>query len=107
MIIIIILYIFISCHTTCVLFHWSPALIILYHAYARLDVAYYLSACSCMPVLMTRFSMHDFDSNLSICIRLSLHATWHSPFREFLTLLDPHVQIPEFGLWILLVADQS
>ena len=41
-----------------VLFHHSPALIILYHACSLLDITYYLSACSYMCVLMTRFLMH-------------------------------------------------
>ena len=58
MIIIILLYMFISCLITCVLFHQSPILIMLYHICSLLDIAYYLSACSCMPMLTTRFSIH-------------------------------------------------
>jgi len=38
--------------------HWSPVLIILYHTCSLLDITYYLYAYSCMPVLMTRFSIH-------------------------------------------------
>ena len=34
--------------------------------------------CSCMHVLMTRFSIHAYDLNLSIHMCLSLYAIWHS-----------------------------
>jgi len=37
-----------------------------------------VSTYSCMPVLTTQFSMHDYDSDLSIHVCLSIHATWHS-----------------------------
>jgi len=38
----------------------------------------FLIACSCMYVLMTQFSIHDFDTDLSIHVCLSLYTTWHS-----------------------------
>ena len=57
-IIIIILYMFTSCFPTCVLFYQSPVLIMLYHACSLLDIAYYLSVCSCMLVLTTWFLIH-------------------------------------------------
>jgi len=76
--IITILYLLTSCFTTCILFHQSPALILLYHEYSLLDITCYISTCFCMLVLTTRFSMHNYDSVLSIHVSLSMHATWHS-----------------------------
>ena len=102
---------------TCVLSHWFPGLIILYHAYFLLDitivylVTYCLSACSCMSVLTTRFSIHDFrfrfiDTHVPDYAR---HLAFIIPLvGEFLTLLDLHVQIPEFeacGFSQLLIRD--
>ena len=69
--------------------------------------AYHLLACSCMPILTTRFLMHAYDSDLSIHVCLSLHATWHSSYHSlgsFLTPLELDVQISEIGqTWILLL----
>ena len=98
-VIIIILYLLTSCFTTCVLFHQSPTLILLYHEYSLLDIACYLSTCFCMLVLTTRFSMHNDDSDLSIHVCLSLqpfgiHITTHW---GNLTPLDPHFLVSE--LW--------
>ena len=56
--IIIILCVYSSWLTTCVLFHQSHVLIISYHACFLLDITYYLFACSYMYMLMTRFLMH-------------------------------------------------
>jgi len=98
MIIIIILYMFTSCFTTCVLFHQSPALIIVHHACSLLDITYYFFACSSMPVLMTQFSMHVYKSNLSIHVCLSLHATWHSPHHSLGVSDSPISSCPDFGV---------
>ena len=61
----------------------------------------YISTCSSMPVPTTQFSMHVYDSILSIHMCLSLLATWlllhHSPGEYHLTPLDSHVQVLEFG----------
>ena len=97
-IIIIILYMFTSCHTTCVLFHQSPALIIVHHACSLLDITYYLFTCSCISVLMTRFSMHIYKSDLSIHVCLFLHATWHSPYHSLGSFWLP---------WILMFRSRS
>ena len=75
---IIILYLLISCLSTCVLFHQSPTLILSYYEYFLLDINCCISTCSCMLMPMTRFSMHVYDSNLSIHVCLSILATWHS-----------------------------
>ena len=76
---IIILYPFISCLSTCILFHQSPALILSYHEFFLLDIICCISTCSCILVLTTRFSMHIYDLDLSILICLSQHAIrfWH------------------------------
>jgi len=54
-----------------------------------------------MPMLTTRFSMHNYDSVLLIHMCLSLHAIWllphHSPGEFHLTPLDSHVQVLELG----------
>ena len=54
---------FTSCLITCVLFHQSPARIIVHHACSLLYITYYLFACSCVPMLTTGFSMHAYDSD--------------------------------------------
>ena len=50
-----------SCLAAGVLFLWSPILIILYYACSLLDITYYLATCSCIHVLMTRFSIYAYD----------------------------------------------
>ena len=83
----------IPCFTTCILFHQSPILIFSYHEYFLFDTTCLISTCSCMPMLTTRFSMHDYDSVLSIHLYLSQHAIW----------LLPHHSPGEFWLlWILM-----
>ena len=56
-----------------------------------------------MLMLTTRFSMHDYDSVLSLHVCLSFLATWHSyhhsPREFYLTPLDPHVQVLELGAY--------
>ena len=71
---ITILHLLTSCFTTRVLFHQSPAVIILYYTCSRLDIDYCLFTCSCIPVLTTRFLTHVNDLNLSIHECLSMHA---------------------------------
>ena len=89
-----------SCLTSSILFHWSPVLIILYHVYSLLDITYYLSVCSCLPVLTIWFSIHApsiwiYRYTMLIPAR---HLAFTTPLLgEFLTPLDPHVQIPELG----------
>ena len=109
-IIIIILYMYSSWLTTCVLFHQSLVLIILYHACSLFDITYYLSTCSSMPVLTTRFSMHVYDLDLSIHVCLSLHAIWHSRHYSQGSSDSPGSSYSGFkcwSLWILSVDDQS
>ena len=61
----------------------------------------YISACLCTLLLTAQFSIHGYDSVLSIHMCLSLLATWpllhHSPGEFHLTPLDPHVQVMELG----------
>ena len=96
-IIIIILYLFISYLITCVLFYQSPALIILYHACSLLDVIYYLSTYSCMPVFTTWFSIHVLLIRIYGYTRAypctSLAVT--IPLVGESAPLDNHVQIPK------------
>jgi len=75
--IITILYLLTSCFTTCVLFHQSPTLILSYHDYSLLDITCYISTYFCMLVLMIRFSMYVYNSDLSTHVYLTLHAIWH------------------------------
>jgi len=94
--------------TTWVILHWSPALIILYHVYFLLDITYYFSACSYMFVLTTRFSLHIYDSDLSIRVCLSLYTTWHSQHYTLGSFWLPESSSSDpraWSLWILLVAD--
>jgi len=61
--------------------HWSPILIILCYACSLLDITYYLSACSCMPMLTTRFSIHTLLIRIYrytcvyLCTPLGFHHT--------------------------------
>jgi len=98
MIIIIILYMFTSCLTTCVLFHQSPALIIVRYACSLLDITILLPALICMC------SRHNFQCMFInriyryTCAYPCRHLTFTTPLvGEFLTPLDSHVQIPELG----------
>ena len=77
--IIIILY-YNCLHPALPLVFYSTSLLILsyYTMHVLFLWAFTLSTCSCMPVLMTQFSMHVYDSDLSIHMFLSLHATWYS-----------------------------
>jgi len=92
--IITILYLLTSYFTTCVLFRQSPALILSYHEYFLLDITYYISTCFCMLVLTTRFSMHDYDSVLSIHVCLFLHAIWHSHHHSWGSSDSPRSSCP-------------
>jgi len=97
--IITILYLLTSCFTTCILFHQSPALILLYHEYSLLDITCYISTCFCMLVLTTRFSMHNYDSVLSIHVSLSMHATWHSHHHSQGSSDSSGSSCPDSGAW--------
>ena len=46
------------------------------HEYFLFDITCLISTCPYLPMLTTRFSMHDYDSVLSIHMCLSLHAIW-------------------------------
>ena len=85
--------------TTCVLFHQSLALILSYHEYSPLDITYYMSTCFCMLVLTTRFSMHVYDSDLSIHVCLSLQATWHYHHHSPGSSDSPGSSCPGHGAW--------
>ena len=97
---IIILELLISCFTTCVLFHQSPALIVLYHACSLLVITYIS-----LPALVCLYSQHGFQYMLfwfgyidTRVLILARHLAYTIPLTgEFLTTLDPHVQISEFG----------
>ena len=70
----------------------DPVRLVLSHLFIPSFDALFLFGC----MLTTRFLMHAFNSDLSIHMCLSLHATWHSPLvGEFPSPLDPHVQILE------------
>jgi len=69
-----------------------------------------LHICSCMRGLTTRFSMHIYNSNLSIYVCSSLQAIWHSHYHSLESFESPGFSCPDLGacsLWILPVADQS
>jgi len=69
-----------------------------------------LSICSCMHVLTTRFSIHFYDSDLSIHVCLSLHAIWHSHHHSLGSSDSPESSCLDPGAksWrIVSVADQS
>ena len=108
--IVTILYLLTSCFTTCVLFHQSPALILSYREYPLLDIICCISTCSCMLVPTTRFSMHDYDSDLSIHVCLSMHAIWHSHHHSLGSSVSPEFSCLGLGawsLWMLPITDQS
>ena len=108
---LLLYYLLISCFTTCILFHQSPALILSYHECSLLDIICCISTCSCMLVLTIRFSMHVYDLDLSIHMCLSILATWHSHHHSpGSSVWLPGSSCSDFGawsLWILPVADQS
>jgi len=82
--------------------HWFLALIILYHTCSLLDITYYLSACSCMPVLTIRFSIHALLIQIyrytcaCPCTPLGIHHTTHWGVSDS---PDLHVQIPMLGAY--------
>ena len=106
--IITILYLHISCFTTCILFHQFSTLILSYHEQFLLDITCYISTCSCMPVLTTQFLMHVYDSDLSIDVYL------RTPLDIRITTLQGSSDFPRFScpgpgawsVWILPVAYQ-
>ena len=107
---IIILYLLISCLSTCVLFHQSPALIWSCYESSLLDIICCISACSCMLVPTTRFSMHVYDSDLLIHVCLPMLAIWLSHHHSPGSSNSSGSSCPGFGawsVWILPVADQS
>ena len=74
----------------------------LYNRFCYIHFTWCLIFSSCVPVLMTLFSIYAFDSDLSIHVCLSMHATWHLSYHSlgsFLTPLDLHVQILDVGPW--------
>ena len=75
-----------------------------------LNITCFVSTCSCMLVPTTQFSMHVYDSDLSIQVCLSLHATWHSSYHLLGNSDSPGSSCPGIGawsLWILPVGNQS
>ena len=91
--------------------HWSPVLIILYHACSLLDITYYLSACSYMPVLTIWFSIMLFFIQIyrytcaCPCTPLGIHHTtrWGVSNSPKFVCSD----FKAWSLWILPVADQT
>jgi len=99
MIIIIILLMFTSWLTTCVLFHQSPVLIILYHACSCL-----ISLTISLPTPVCMCSRHDFQCMFMIQIYRYTCTYPYTPLDiqhttrwRVLTPLDLHVQILELG----------
>ena len=85
-----------------------PSLILSYYEYSLLDITCYVSTGFCMLMLTTRFSMHDYDSVLSIHLCLSQHAIWLSHHHSPGSSDSPGFSCLGFGawsLWILPVAD--
>ena len=69
----------------------------------------YISTCFCMLMLTIWFSMHVYDSDLSIHVCLFMHATWQSHRHSLGSSDSPGSSYPGLGawsLWILPVADQ-
>ena len=82
----------------------------LYNWFCHICFSCCLIVWSCMSVLMTRFSIHAFDLNLSIHMCLSMHATWRSHHHSSESSDSPGSSCPGLGswsVWILPVADQS
>jgi len=52
--------------------------------------------CSCMHVLMTRFSMHAYDLDLSIHVCLSMQAIWHSHHHSLGCIWQPWIYMYRF-----------
>jgi len=76
-----------------------PALILSYQEYFLLDITCYISTCFYMLVLRTRFSMHDYDSILSIHVFLSLNAIWHSHHHSWGSSDSPGSSCPDPEAW--------
>ena len=107
---IIILYLLMSYLSTCVLFHKSPALISSYHESSLFDIICCISTYSCMLMPTTQFSMHVYDTNLSIHVCLSMLAIWLSHHHSPGSSDSSGSSSPGFeawSVWILPVADQS
>ena len=103
-------YYYNSClHPALPLVFYSISLLFLsYHEYFLLEIACYISSCFCMLVLTIQFSMHVYDSDLSIHVCLSMHATWHSHHHSLGSSDSPGSSCPGLGawcVWILPVAD--
>ena len=93
-------YYYISCsYPALSLVSYSTSL--LFFPYHTMSTSCLIFICSCLLLLTTRFSMHVYNSVLSIHVDLFLHAIWllphHSPGEFYLTPLDPHVQVMELG----------
>jgi len=85
---LLLLYMYTFWFTTFILSHWSPALIILYHACCLLDITtvYFITYCP-LPAPVCLCSWHDFQCMLIIqiyrytcaypCIPLGIHHTTH------------------------------
>ena len=88
---------------TIILYHTS-LLLLSYHTMSIPAWYYllYLSTCFCVPVLTTWFSMHDYDSVLSIHVCLSLHAIWLSPHHSPGNSDSSGSSCPGPGAWSML-----
>ena len=98
--IIVILQLLTSYLTTCVLFHQSPALILLFHVYSLLDITCYLYlflyACTHDVIFNACLLFGFIDTRVLIYAR---HLAFASLLTEefCLTPLNPHVQVSELG----------
>jgi len=97
--IITILYLLTSCPSTCILFHLSPAFVLLYHVFpCSISLSLYLLSPACLG------SRHGFQCMSMIlifwytcaylCTPLGIRITTR---RGVLTPLDPYVQVSELG----------
>jgi len=72
-----------------------------YNWFCHICLPYHLvsHSCSCMLVLMTQFSMHVYDSDLSIHMCLFLHATWYSQHHSLGSSNSPEFSCPGLRAW--------
>jgi len=80
---LVLLLYHICLHPDLPLVFYSTSLLFLsyYIMHAPCFISLTISACFYMPVLTTQFFITcSFDSDLSIHVCFSMHATWHSPY---------------------------
>jgi len=90
---IIILYLLISCLSTCILLHLSPALILSYYKYSLIDI----NCCILAPHAYahnTIFNACLWFRFIDTCVLISArHLAFASPLAGEFDSSDPHVQV--------------